>query len=767
VRLLKRTFVAVCTLVLMVVIAGLFIWTPVYRQAVADATSIDSKLVVHSSDPSTIVASDGTVLYRISMQRRNVVAISTLPKYVRDAVVAAEDRRFYTHQGVDLTGLLRSTFLAVRDRRASQGASTIDMQLAKNLVNGDERSFDRKLRDIATAQQIDKLKSKDEILNLYMNEVYFGQGAWGIEAAAETYFGKHAAKLDIAEAAMLARCIRHPSRDNPIKDPKGSIDRRNYVLGVMRDENWIDETQYEKAVTEEPKIDRYTYQGVSWINPTAGYFVGHVLSVFHDDYPNIDLQEGGYRIETTLNYALQKKAVEAVASTLREHHAQAVTDAAIVVMDSQGRILAEQGGPGYEKNKFNIITQSHSLQPGSSFKPFVYATALKEGVVHMGEELSNEPIYEDRYGTPWEPRNNGKERIGGYVGMETAFASSINLPAIHTLQKVGAEKVVSYAHDTFGFEKSHIPPFESLALGTAEVYPLEMAKAYSVFMLRGDRVDPYPIDRIIAPDGEALKVYSPNKVSTGFDSEVCDDIDQLMRAVVEHGTGTAALEVPDARGKTGTTQDAKDAWFCGYSDGILAVSWCGNMQTIHGTPHRLPMRSSVFGGTVTCGMWAQVMMKAHDLHLTHVTPPPVEQDRVATRAKPLPKRDEDSVKIDEDKPDEPDVAKPPKDDALTSEPGTPIPPPDDQVVEKPKTKPKKLPEPKKDDSNDPSDAPKPKAVARSSESRQASDEDSDYVTVEICADTGMRAGKYCPETVARRYRKGTEPRQVCRLHTGN
>jgi penicillin-binding protein 1A len=748
------------TLALLGIAAGYFVWIPIYRQAVTDAGLIESKLVVQSAKPSVILASDGkTELYHIAMVQRTVVPVATLPKHVRYAIIAAEDRRFYTHQGVDFTGLMRVSFLALRDHRASQGGSTIEMQLAKKLVNGDARNFQRKLKDIATAQQIERLKTKDQIIDLYMNEVYFGEGAYGIEAAAETYFGKHASKLDIAEAAMLARCIKSPSRVNPIRDPQGALDGRNYVLQVMRDEGWINDKQFEHAYNEEPKLDRYTFHGVRWIRNDAGYFVDHVLKVFHDDFPGIDLQEGGYTIKTTLNWKLQQTAVQAIAATLREHHGQGVTDAAIVVINDKGEILAEVGGPGYAKNKYNIITSS-KLQPGSSFKPIVYAAALKEGVIQMGDSLSNEAIYEDRFGNPWNPKNNGRERIGGYVSFETAFKDSINLPAIHTLQKIGAEKVIDYARDTFGLTKSLLPPFESLAIGTGQVYPLEMVRAYSVFMLRGDRVDPYPISEVVAPDGDSLKVYEPNRVSTNFDPAICDDIDQLMRAVVESGTGTAAGYVPDARGKTGTTQDAKDAWFDGYSDNVLGVGWVGNMQMIHGKPTALPMRSSVFGGTVTAGMWAKVLAKAHDLGLCHAPPPP--PDRVASAVKPRVKPPRDTVTLDP--PDDSQQNSP--DDNQTAPNDTPPSEPDPVDPPKPKRKPRKSQEDQPSNDQDDGDKPKvdPPRVRKASNSDD--DSDSNMVTVLICADTGMKASKYCPETVSRRYVKGTEPHQICRLHTG-
>ena len=278
--------------------------------------------------------------------------VATLPAYVRNAMVAAEDHRFYDHKGVDVVGLLRSAFLAVRDRKASQGGSTIDMQLAKQLVNGDEHTFTRKLKDIATAEQIENLKTKDQILNLYMNEVYFGEGAFGIDAAAETYFAKPAKDLTIGEAAMLARCVRSPSRDNPIKDFKGSMERRDYVLGVMKEDGWIDQSQYETAIKEVPKLNPAPPEGVRWIRRGAGYFVDHVYQQFREDFPGVDLRTGGYRIVTTLNWKIQRAADAAVAATLKENRVRKVNDAAFLLIDSDGRILAEVGGPNYARTQF-------------------------------------------------------------------------------------------------------------------------------------------------------------------------------------------------------------------------------------------------------------------------------------------------------------------------------------------------------------------------------------------------------------------------------
>ncbi len=750
-RRLKQGVVLFFTLIFLVAAVGLGIYFPIYRQAQDDVQTIESKLVVQSSDPSTIESADGVVLYRVSQVRRHVVDVATLPKYVRDAIVAAEDRRFYDHRGVDVVGLLRSAFLALRDRHTSQGGSTIDMQLAKQLVNGDERTFTRKLKDIATAQQIENLKSKSEILNLYMNEVYFGEGAHGIDAAAETYFGKSASDLTISEAAMLARCVRSPSRQNPFKDWQGSMDRRDYVLGVMKDEGWITQSEYSSALKEVPKLNPEPPAGTQWFRPGAGYFVDHVRQQFRDDFPGVELQAGGYKIITTLNWKIQRAANEAVATTLRENRVRLVNDAAFLLMDADGRILAEVGGPGYNKSKWNVITQGHR-QPGSAFKPFVYATAFKLGVLHPGDYVSNDPIHEvSDTGQVWNPRNNGHDPVGGNVSLTSAFAYSYNLPAIHTIQKVTPETVIDYAQQAFGFQ-SPLPNYDSLAIGTGSVSPLEMAEGYSVFMLKGDRVRPFPIAKVVGPDGTVLKEYSPTRFTGVMDPQVCQDVQDLMYAAVHlrGATGAAASVVPDAFGKTGTTQNATDAWFCGYSDQVLGVAWVGN--TDYKTGRAGHMAGSVFGGNTSAQMWAEVLLAAHKYGAAKQTPPEPKNTaptvKGAQPATPPADTDQNDGTQDQNQNDQQDQNDDGSVATQASQPPFPQSVPPLQPVARTQTR---------SESTKAASQPRPSAPK---------DDSSNYVEVQVCADTGMLASPYCPETVTRRFRKGTEPKQVCRLHTG-
>ena len=508
-RRLKRVLWFLSFTFLVALSVGLAVYIPIYQEASDDAGNIESRLVVGDSNPSVIWSADGKQLYSVAAVRRKVIDLfdPKYPAYIRYALVAAEDRRFFDHKGVDPMGLAR----AVYRRGAAGGGSTISMQLAKNLVNGDDRSLRRKLKDIATAQQIESLKSKPEILNLYANSTYFGQHAFGIERAAQIYFGKHAEKLTVGEAALLARCVRLPSRVNPVRSLQKMLPLRDYVLGVMKDEGWITQREYDEGIHEAPKIQRNRVQPDAWILPTAGYFVRHVLAQIKADLPDIDLETGGYTIRTSLNYALQKRAVAAVNGVLADNRGHNVNDGAVVVMDGDGRILCEVGGPDYKKRQYNAITQG-MRQPGSAFKAIVYAVAMKNKVVAPGSYLSNARIHKKlSNGHYWDPQNaSRKENAPGYT-LETAFALSVNRPAINTLIKTGVENVIAGAHDIFGIQ-SHLGKDDSLALGTSEVKPLEMLEAYSVFMLGGDRAESQPIVSVTGPHdepGKPLHAYAP------------------------------------------------------------------------------------------------------------------------------------------------------------------------------------------------------------------------------------------------------------------
>ena len=763
-RRLKRFAWFVCFTSLVLLIVGLAVYIPIYREAVDDAVNIERRLVVQNQSPTYLVSTDGKFLYSIPIDRRTVVDLKDLPKYVSYALIAAEDRRFYDHKGVDLVSLGGAVFAAMRDRHAGRGGSTISMQLAKNLINGTDRTPLRKLKDIATAQQIESLKSKDEILNLYANYAYYGEHAFGIQRAAQVYFGKDAKNLTIGEAAMLARSVRLPSRVNPIRDYDKMIGVRNYVVSVMRDEGWISPQEYEDAIHEVPKVKKSSPLNAVPPNGPQAFFVDSVLQQLQEvekENPGVDFQSGGYRIETTLNFQLQKRATEAVAAILYENRRRSVNDGAIVVMDQYGHILAEVGGANHKRRQFNIVTTG-KRQPGSAFKAILYATALRDGTIQPNSQLSNARIPYDQQGRHWDPENASRRENASSYSLETAFALSVNRPAINTIIKEDPANVVEAARDVFGF-KSRIGANWSLALGTSEVKPLELLEAYSVFMLGGDRVEPQAILRIINPDGTVFKDYAPQIHRGALNPRIAQQMDAILKGPVSHGTATPARIVPNARGKTGTTNDAKDAWFCGYSDGLVGVGWVGNSGP---KGESLKMHDKVFGGTVTVNIWTAVMLSAHRLGLAKgVKGSPgatisVEASPERRYVRPVRDREpqiERPERVVTDPNDETPAVTPPPADPPATEPDFPdeVPP----MTEEPR----RSDPPRRREAPVTEETQRPDPPRRRERPKPAEPEE---VEVMICVDSGMKAGAYCPEIVTRRFPKGRAPRVRCTIHHG-
>lgn len=685
--------------------------------------SLPAVLAEVSRTPSVIVGSDGRTLFRAMNEYRRTVAFDSIPKLVIDSTIAAEDKRFFDHNGVDYWGIGRAVFNAGK----KGGGSTLTMQLAKRIYTSPERSFKRKVRDMALAVMIEREKTKQQIIELYLNQVYYGSGAFGVGAAADVYFGKKLDQLSIAEAAMLARLVRRPSDENPFVNLDVAIRNRNTVLAIMLDEGKITRAEYEDAVAERVKLKKRNFGSGSKILASP-YFVQYVLDQVHHEFPDIDLTTGGYRIETTLNTEIDQYAQSAVKRLVDKYRSRQVTTAAFVLVDDEGRIKAMVGGYDFDRNQYNMIYQGRR-QPGSSFKPFVYATAFSRGVLKPDDYISNEKFSwrDPATGKVWTPKNSGGG-YGGSVSIRTAISWSKNVPAVRVCDAVGPDAVVAYAHDVFGF-KSELAPVLSLALGSSAVSPLEMAEGYSIFQHLGDRVHPFGITRIIAPDGSVLRDYLPTIRKNMLDPGICEDIDGYLRAVITSGTGTKAKIVENARGKTGTTQDNRDAWFCGYTDKLIGIGWIANEKLDPSGKRWIydPM-PRVFGGTVTVELWRDVMKRAE--HIFGSGAPRRAPEKAVIEPEPKVK---DEVPVDD--------VNPGGDEMPAGAPPTEV-PAVDPAVEK-STEPKEQP-PRRD----------PPAPAE------------EMVAVEVCADTGARATLYCPETVTRVFPKGKQPKKSCRKHGG-
>ncbi len=711
---------------------------------------LQDRMAAIITTPSQIISSDGVTLRQIATDYRRPITIEKVPQTVIDATLAAEDVRFYNHGGVDLIAMGRVAFEAL-SRKRQTGGSTITMQLAKRVFTSSEKSMDRKMKDMALAAMIEKQLTKDQILELYLNQVFYGESAFGISAAADVYFGKTLDQLTVAEAALLARCVRRPSDENPFNDLRKAIENRNVVLKLMRDENMITQEQYDQAREEEVKLRKDRPRTVSGIK-SAPYFVDFVENIVKKDL-GIDLSTGGYTVETTLNYEAQKIADEGVKSGVRRYKGLRVNDGAFVLLDNEGRILAMVGGKDYNTNQFNKAAQG-GRQPGSSFKPIVYATAFERGTLSPGGSVNNATALVDMGGGRKKSVRGGGAM--GYVPVSLAMANSYNRAATHAIQEVGPYQVVDYARNNLGF-KSKLQAVDSLALGASDVTPLEMAQAYSTFQNHGSRVTAFAITRITDPTGKVVYPEGGDSVQPRFHSNAmaaanAEGMDTILRRVVTSGTGRRASGVTNARGKTGTTSDNKDAWFCGYTDKYIAVMWIGNPKLVkqkNGTfrAEYDEMSSAAEGGKVSCPIWADIMKQI--------------QAKFGEKRRNLPNslgydRDRKPDEAPDEPQEEPEEVRPTTEDVVPSTTTDPVVPNDPIPTQ----------------TNPPVQADPPATTGGGSggttggESRTSGGggTEASRVSVEICADSGSRASLYCPERVTRQYRAGHEPRGVCKIH---
>ncbi len=696
-------------------------------------------------DPTVVLADDGTVLYAMSTERREPVSWLEIPQVVKDATIAAEDKRFWEHRGVDFMAITRALWVNFRAGGVRQGGSTITQQIAKRLLTGGERTLHRKIEDACLAILIEKNYTKEQILTLYLNQVFYGSGAYGIKAAAHTYFGKDLDKLTLSEAATLSRIPRRPSDENPFVDPNAAKRNRDIVLDIMLEEKLINREEYEKAKKEDLKLAKAPASQMGIYK--APYFVTHVLDEMRKEFPNDDFSRGGYRIETTLNIKAQEFAEKAVADTVAREKKRKVNEAAIVVMDVSGQILAMVGGSNFKRSQYNVITQGRR-QPGSAFKPFVYAAAMEMGLIKPTSLISNEPfVWRDpSTGKIWRPKGGGS---GGFVSVQSALTRSINVPAVHVCNMVTPSVAAKMTKDVFGI-RTPIDPVLPLVLGSSAVKPLEMLEGYSVFATGGHRVVPYSIKRVIGPDGRVLRDYSPRVVYNVLSSNTALPMRDILRRVVSGGTGRNAAGVVNAGGKTGTTQLHLDAWFCGFTDELVAVAWVANAtyDPSRTPPWKYSPMAGVFGGEVAARMWADALKPIQKLineKPNGVTPKYYGGEELS---------EEVSVLICMESGDRAIPGKCPKTETKTMQAkqakeiptcglhgsfSDPPPGIDDFPVEG------------EENPTIPPEQPPP--VASTS-----------MVSVEICPESGLVAGTYCPVKRVTKFPAGKEPSKPCNLH---
>ncbi len=509
-----------------------------------------------------------------------------LPDYLMDAILATEDRRFYDHAGVDLRGALRAATANVSAGSVVEGGSTITQQLAKNLFLSPEQTYTRKIREALLALWLEGHFSKDEIISLYINRIYLGAGAYGVESAALTYFGKSARDVTLAEAAMLAGLPKAPSTYAPTHNPKGAERRAGEVLDNLVEANAIAPFDAREARLNPAKVI------VQNTDNDLGYFFDYVAAKARELAPAV---AGDVIVKTTIDQKLQRDAETAVKAGLTvEARLKGAEQAALVAYDASGALRAMVGGRSYKDSQFNRAAQA-TRQPGSAFKPFVYVAAMEAGL-RPGSRFVDRPV---QFGD-WAPTNY-TDRYRGPVRLTEAMAQSINTVAAQVTQRVGARKVAEAAM-RFGVED--VPAFRAIALGAVDVRLEAFAAAYLPFATGGVKPQPYAIEWIETRDGERLYEHAPAPAKRVMTPAVAKNMTHMLYQVIHSGTGRrASLGRRPAAGKTGTTNDWRDAWFMGYTAQITAGVWVGNDD------YR-PM-DKVTGGSIPAEIWKNFMTAAH------------------------------------------------------------------------------------------------------------------------------------------------------------
>jgi penicillin-binding protein 1A len=534
-----------------------------------------------------IVSVDGRLLANRGMTGGEAVGLHEMSPYIPQAVMAIEDRRFYSHFGVDPIGLARAMTTNLFEVRFSQGGSTLTQQLAKNLFLKPDRTLERKVQEVLLAFWLEHKHTKDQILEMYLNRVYFGSGAYGVEAAARRYFGKSARDVTLSEAALLAGLLKAPSRLSPARDPKAAEERAQLVLAAMREEKMVSDKELTTAMSA-PATRAPAY----WTG-SENYVADRIM----EDLPGlIGEVRSDIIVDTTVDLDLQELAEKSIRRLVDENGKKLnVSQGALVSIDNSGAVRAMVGGYDYATSQFDRASEARR-QPGSAFKPFVFMAALEQGRT-PGSVRNDAPIKIGK----WTPENyNGK--YYGKVTLATALAKSLNSVAAQLAMEVGPEAVVEAAH-RMGIE-SELQANTSLALGTSEVTPLELTAAYVPFANGGYRPDVHFVQRVTTTEGEVLYEFTGDGNPRVVRSEVVGMMNAMMTGAVETGTARKAAFAWPAAGKTGTSQKSRDAWFVGYTANLTTGVWFGNDD---GEPMQ-----RVTGGALPAQAWHEFMVAAHE-----------------------------------------------------------------------------------------------------------------------------------------------------------
>ncbi len=528
---------------------------------------------------------NGKLITEFFQENRTPVTLSEIPTNLINAIIAIEDNNFYDHHGISFRGIFRAMFENIKESGRifqGQGGSTITQQLAVNTFLTREESLSRKIKDALLALQIERTFTKDEILEMYLNVIYFGHGAYGVVSAANLYYDKPLSELTLAESALIAGIPRRPYFYSPFINPEAALKRKNVILKRMFDLGYISENEYLDA-REEEILFSHNEDSLE----VAPHFSSYIRTILLEKYGVNMVFRGGLKIYTTLDLDIQRKAKEAFLKSGRE-------GALIAIEPDTGYIKAMVGGKNYEESEFNRATQAYR-QPGSAFKTFIYLSAIEKGI-SPSLIIDDSPVV---YENGWAPKNY-EEDFRGPVTLREAFEDSINVVGVKLLERVGVRDAIRDAQKA-GIV-SNLRPDLSLALGTSEVTPLEMASAYATIANMGIHNEPMAIIKIEDFNGKILEQNRPIS-RQAFSKEVCYTMIKLMEGVIIRGTATnAALGRPSA-GKTGTTNDFTDAWFVGFTPDLVCAVYIGNDD-------RKPIGNRLTGGVVAAPVWRDFMVSA-------------------------------------------------------------------------------------------------------------------------------------------------------------
>ncbi len=606
-----RCWALILSIVLVILVTGQALPAFAYlADPEKDLPHLDKLEIFQPGEPSILYSDRDEPFASLSPEFRSFIPLSQVPKLVREAILDAEDARFYQHGAISLRGMARAAIHNLTSAKVKEGGSTITQQLAKSLFLNPERTLTRKLKEIQLAQEIERLYGKDKILEMYLNTIYFGGGAYGIEAAARTYFGKSVGQLTLAEAAVLGGLPKAPSLYSPFSDLKRAKERRDYVLTRMEKEGHVAAAQAKAAMRLPITLTPFfRSRGI------APAFVDYMRKELEPKYGQVLLAKGGLQIYTTLNLDMQRAATEAIRRGLAEIEKAQVTkrktggteqdmlEGALVALDPKtGQIQAMVGGRDYARSQFNRAIQARR-QPGSAFKPFVYAAAFEHGFTPtslMDDYPVSYSIPQNGRLVEWKPENFDHQ-FRGPVTLRRALEESINVPTVRLIEAVGIEPVISLAH-RMGIT-SDLRREYALALGVSEVSLLELTSAYGVLADGGIRVPPTGVRRVIAPSGAILEA-NQDAGERVLPEEVAFLVTSILEGAVERGTAKRA-RVPgrSLAAKTGTSQDAADLWLLGYAPRLVAGLWVGYDQ-----PRSLGSQESA--GRLVGPVWADFMRRA-------------------------------------------------------------------------------------------------------------------------------------------------------------